>query len=430
MVFRRTVCTLAIVGAAVAASWALAGPPAPSAARPQDRAEAPSEALPGGPLNPYTPPACSGVFSDVACPGGFAVNWIEEFYNDAITAGCGTNPLRYCPDSTVTRAQMAVFVEKAMRGTGTWSPGDLGSENTGLGGQALLNNTPYAQNDTAVGYQALYTQSYANGNVPYFGANTAVGRKALYSDQPDGGNANEDGTLNTAVGHESLYFNSTGFANTAIGEGSLDLNSQGYINVGVGSQAGSTNQTGSYNTFVGGHATGASGNLTDATAIGSYAVVDASYHVLIGDSQITQIGGQVGWSNLSDMRAKSDIRDLDLGLDFVLALRPVSFTMKQGNGRTDMGFVAQDVEALMGEDYNVLGIGGDKDRTLSLRYTDFIAPMVKAIQQQQETIVRQSREIAQRDDRIAKLEAGLGELRDQVQALVADRRGGAAGARP
>jgi len=54
-----------------------------------------------------------------------------------------------------------------------------------------------------------------------------------------------------------------------------------------------------------------------------------------------------------------------------------------------MGFVAQDAEALVGDEYNVLGIGGDNDRTLSLRYTDLIAPMVKAIQEQQSTIDEQ-----------------------------------------
>ena len=45
-----------------------------------------------------------------------------------------------------------------------------------------------------------------------------------------------------------------------------------------------------------------------------------------------------------------------------------------------MGFLAQDVEAVLGEGYNVLGIGGDKDRTLSLRGTDLVAPAVKAVQ--------------------------------------------------
>ncbi len=162
----------------------------------------------------------------------------------------------------------------------------------------------------------------------------------------------------------------------------------------MGSYAGHDNTTGSDNTFLGTYSDAAANNLTNATAIGYGATVDASNHVRIGDTNVTQIGGQVAWSNLSDARAKSDIRDLDLGLDFVLALRPVSFTLKTGDGRTDMGFLAQDVEAVLGDGYSVLGIGGDKDRTLSLRYTDLIAPMVKAIQEQQTQIERNEERVS------------------------------------
>jgi uncharacterized repeat protein (TIGR03803 family) len=57
----------------------------------------------------YTPPACAGLFSDVACPGPFA-DWIEQLYGEGITGGCSTNPLNYCPGNPVTRAQMAVFL--------------------------------------------------------------------------------------------------------------------------------------------------------------------------------------------------------------------------------------------------------------------------------------------------------------------------------
>ncbi len=57
----------------------------------------------------YTPPACTGIFSDVACPGPFT-NWIEQLYNEGITGGCSTNPPAYCPGDPVTRAQMAVFL--------------------------------------------------------------------------------------------------------------------------------------------------------------------------------------------------------------------------------------------------------------------------------------------------------------------------------
>jgi hypothetical protein len=56
----------------------------------------------------YTPPACHGMFADVPCPGGFAVNWIEQLSIEGITGGCGGG--NYCPDNPVTRGQMAVFL--------------------------------------------------------------------------------------------------------------------------------------------------------------------------------------------------------------------------------------------------------------------------------------------------------------------------------
>ncbi len=60
----------------------------------------------------HVPPSPSGVFADVPMADAFAP-WIEELYADAITGGCLTNPLRYCPDGPNTRGQMAVFLVKA-----------------------------------------------------------------------------------------------------------------------------------------------------------------------------------------------------------------------------------------------------------------------------------------------------------------------------
>ncbi len=70
----------------------------------------------------YTPPACTppGIFGDVACPGGFAVDWIEQLSSEGITAGCGGGD--YCPDNPVTRAQMAVFLLRAEHGSGYTPP--------------------------------------------------------------------------------------------------------------------------------------------------------------------------------------------------------------------------------------------------------------------------------------------------------------------
>jgi uncharacterized repeat protein (TIGR01451 family) len=59
--------------------------------------------------NTYVPPTPIGIFSDVPLDE-FAVAWIEDLYNRGITAGCDTNPLRYCPDEPNTRGQMSAFL--------------------------------------------------------------------------------------------------------------------------------------------------------------------------------------------------------------------------------------------------------------------------------------------------------------------------------
>ena len=60
-----------------------------------------------GHLPPYR-----GIFADVPASHPFA-RYIEHLYDHGVTAGCATNPLRYCPGSAVTRAQMAIFIVKA-----------------------------------------------------------------------------------------------------------------------------------------------------------------------------------------------------------------------------------------------------------------------------------------------------------------------------
>jgi glucose/arabinose dehydrogenase len=56
----------------------------------------------------YTPPACTTpMFGDVPCSSGFAP-WINELAARGITAGCGNG--NYCPNGSVSRSQMAVFL--------------------------------------------------------------------------------------------------------------------------------------------------------------------------------------------------------------------------------------------------------------------------------------------------------------------------------
>jgi PKD repeat protein len=58
----------------------------------------------------YTPPPITGVFADVPRTDPLAP-WVEQLYRDGATGGCQTWPVRlFCPNSTLTRAEMAVFM--------------------------------------------------------------------------------------------------------------------------------------------------------------------------------------------------------------------------------------------------------------------------------------------------------------------------------
>ena len=52
-------------------------------------------------------------FADVSITY-WAWDFIERLYNAGITGGCSTSPLNYCPEDPVTRAQMAVFLERGV----------------------------------------------------------------------------------------------------------------------------------------------------------------------------------------------------------------------------------------------------------------------------------------------------------------------------
>ncbi|MBI5963832.1 MAG: S-layer homology domain-containing protein [Chloroflexi bacterium] len=61
----------------------------------------------------FVPPTATGVFSDVPV-GSFGADFIEQLAADSITSGCGGG--NFCPGASVTRAQMAIFLVRAMHG--------------------------------------------------------------------------------------------------------------------------------------------------------------------------------------------------------------------------------------------------------------------------------------------------------------------------
>lgn len=128
-----------------------------------------------------------------------------------------------------------------------------------------------------------------------------------------------------------------------------------------------------------------------------------------------------GTIQTSDLRTKDNIQEASLGLDFINALRPVSYTWKQGGvevirqvyrdaegnevdgnaegaipaeiitkdkvgTRTHWGLIAQEVKQAVDEagvDFAgwVLSDFDDKDSQQALRYDQFISPLIKAVQE-------------------------------------------------
>jgi hypothetical protein len=90
-------------------------------------------------------------------------------------------------------------------------------------------------------------------------------------------------------------------------------------------------------------------------------------------------------SAISDIRFKENVRELDAGLDTILALKPRRFDWKQGKGkdvRDDMGFIAQEVEEVLPELIGGWKAGeGEPDDLKSVKAGDLIPVLVKAIQE-------------------------------------------------
>ena len=73
----------------------------------------------------YTPPAALGtVFGDVSV-STFGAAWIEQLAAEGVTGGCGGG--NFCPDQTITRAELAVFLLRGLHGTAFTPPPAVGT---------------------------------------------------------------------------------------------------------------------------------------------------------------------------------------------------------------------------------------------------------------------------------------------------------------
>ncbi len=314
-----------------------------------------------------------------------------------------------------------------------------GELNTAIGLGALENNTTGQQN-TAVGWAAL-----RNNTIGIY--NTATGRAALITNTTGNSNTasgwgalhlNESGGGNTTSGFSSLYHNTTGSFNTASGHFAVRNNTTGEHNVGIGGEALRANTIGNKNTAIGYRAFYNDSTHVNSTAIGYFAQPTGSNQVRLGNVNITSIGGHANWSNISDARFKKQVQNDVPGLSFISRLNPVTYQMdmdaiaKHHNTPEELrlkdsenakaairytGFLAQDVEKAaesVGYDFSGVDAPQHERDNYSLRYAEFVVPLVKAVQ---ELDMEKDKEIAALKQQNADLEARL----ETIEAMLRQR---------
>jgi len=182
--------------------------------------------------------------------------------------------------------------------------------------------------------------------------------------------------------------------------------------------------------FVGANADVNGEDFFNAVAIGESALCTGVNQVRLGNSVTNSIGGFANFTNISDVRVKKNIKENVPGLTFINKLKPITYNLdldaadkitqppakkdKDGklvapsqleiNARITKqqvlytGFAAQDVEKAAKElNYDFSGVDAAKNSKdlYGLRYSDFVVPLVKAVQ-----------ELSQK---VEKLEAALAE---------------------
>jgi hypothetical protein len=89
-------------------------------------------------------------------------------------------------------------------------------------------------------------------------------------------------------------------------------------------------------------------------------------------------------SAISDQRLKENVRDIDTGLDAIMALQPRRFDWKEGKGQDKKnvaGFIAQEFEDVFPECVGVSKAGADGIEYKNINHETLIPTLVKAIQE-------------------------------------------------
>lgn len=219
--------------------------------------------------------------------------------------------------------------------------------NYAIGERAMYNGglgTLTSSDNVAIGAEALYNIVDSSGNVAvgnYAGrgivsgiSNVSIGSESLFSG---------DASFSCAIGRSALKL-SSGLRNTALGVASGYGITDGGGNTCLGASSGAGLVSGDNSTAVG-YAAMSYTDYSNCTALGYYSAVTADNQVQLGNSSTTTYAyGAV--QDRSDERDKTDISDSELGLNFILALRPVEFRWDYREDYTTQEPDGEDIEII------------------------------------------------------------------------------------
>jgi len=277
----------------------------------------------------------------------------------------------------------------------------------------------------------LTRQTVAIGLDPLKALTTGIDNIGIGTSSAD---ALTTGVCNVAIGANALGASTTGCLNIAIGDLAMNCcTATGYRNIHMGHYAGARITTGRDNISMGYDTSAKITTGCNNIAIGCTAgcnVTTQNNTINIGCGA-NQTGAGIGcivvsclmaaqFTATSDCRSKCKIKDLPFGLEFINLLRPVSYKWKpqpdklDKNGnlieegekchthqRTMFGLLGQQVREVtkkLGLGYNDFAGFSDseyenrnnpewkksytmEDKTVNLTYDDFIAPLIKSVQE-------------------------------------------------
>ncbi len=146
------------------------------------------------------------------------------------------------------------------------------------------------------------------------------------------------------------------------------------------------------------------GKNTNSFALGIGASSTGSNEVVIGNTTTTSVAPAANnncslgtpsfqWSNIytqnvvtvSDRNEKQEIKECELGLDFINKLKPVSYkfnSQKDNDNRIHHGLIAQEVEEILPIENHIVQTSIiDGIKKYGLVYTEIISPLIKSIQE-------------------------------------------------